>query len=80
MVDLGSWTIPNSFQQLELAGEVPRAEMLRAFNLGVGIIVVTSADSAAAVIASASAADVPAWRLGHVVPGSGRVILSEDRT
>ena len=80
VVDLRSWTIPNSFRQLELAGEVARAEMLRAFNLGVGIIVVTSADSAEAVIASASAADVPAWRLGHVVPGSGRVILSEDRT
>ena len=80
VVDLGSWTIPNTFRQLELAGEVPRAEMLRAFNLGVGIIVITSADAAPAVIASASAADVPAWRLGHVVPGSGRVILSEDRT
>ena len=80
VVNLGSWTVPNSFLQLELSGKVPRAEMLRAFNLGVGIIVVTSADSAAAVIASASAADVPAWRLGHVVPGSGRVILSEDRT
>ena len=80
VVDLGSWTIPNAFLQLELAGNVPRAEMLRAFNLGVGIIVITSADSASAVIASASAADVPAWQLGHVVPGSGRVILSEDRT
>jgi phosphoribosylformylglycinamidine cyclo-ligase len=79
-VDQGSWTMPNVFRQLQLAGEVPSAEMLRAFNLGVGIIVITSAANADAVIASASAADVPAWRLGHVVPGSGRVILSEDRT
>jgi phosphoribosylaminoimidazole (AIR) synthetase len=25
VVDLGSWTIPTAFQQLELAGNVPRA-------------------------------------------------------
>jgi len=80
VVEVGSWSVPNVFLVLEKAGGVPRAEMLRAFNMGVGMIVITDAASVDAVIASASAAGVPAWRLGNVVPGAGRVTLSEERT
>ena len=79
-VEVGSWSVPNVFLVLEKAGGVPRAEMLRAFNMGVGMVVITDVASVDAVIASASTAGVPAWRLGHVVPGSGRVIFSEERT
>jgi phosphoribosylformylglycinamidine cyclo-ligase len=50
--------------------------MFRAFNMGVGMICVTTTRGADAVIASASVAGVNAWRLGRVVPGSGRVTLS----
>jgi phosphoribosylformylglycinamidine cyclo-ligase len=75
VVEVGSWSVPNVFLVLEKAGGVPRAEMLRAFNMGVGMIVITDVASVDAVIASASTAGVPAWRLGHVVPGSGRVTL-----
>ncbi len=75
VVEVGSWSVPNVFLVLEKAGGVPRAEMLRAFNMGVGMIMITDAASVDAVIASASTAGVPAWRLGHVVPGSGRVTL-----
>ncbi|HUF27170.1 MAG TPA: phosphoribosylformylglycinamidine cyclo-ligase [Gemmatimonadaceae bacterium] len=78
VVDLGSWTVPDPFLVLEEAGDVPRAEMLRAFNMGVGLVVITGAASTDEVIASASAAGVPAWRLGHVVSGSGRVTLTTE--
>ena len=72
-VDAG--TCPDVFRVLEEAGEVPRDEMFRAFNMGVGMIVVTSASGAEAIVASAAAAGVNAWRLGRVQPGSGRVTL-----
>ena len=56
-----------------------REEMYRAFNMGVGMVVLTSASSVDAVLACANAAGVRAWSLGHVVPGTGRVILTEER-
>jgi len=76
VVETATWEVPNAFQVLERAGEVPRDEMFRAFNMGVGMIVVTTANGVDAVVASAAAAGVNAWRLGRVQPGSGRVTLS----
>jgi phosphoribosylformylglycinamidine cyclo-ligase len=72
-VDAASWTVPNVFAQLQRAGDVPTAEMFRAFNMGVGMVVIVAPDDADAVLASAAAAGVPGWRLGQVVAGSGRV-------
>jgi phosphoribosylformylglycinamidine cyclo-ligase len=76
IVETATWEVPNAFRVLERAGAVPRDEMFRAFNMGVGMIVVASAAGADAVVVSAAAAGVNAWRLGRVVPGSGRVTLS----
>ena len=79
VVDTGSWTVPNEFLVLERAGQVARDEMYRAFNMGVGMVVVTDAASAGRVLASARAAGVDGWTLGRVVRGSGKVILSQER-
>lgn len=76
IVDTASWTIPNVFQVLERAGGVARDEMFRAFNMGVGMVVITDARSTDTVMASARSAGVDAWQLGRVVPGSGKVSLA----
>jgi phosphoribosylformylglycinamidine cyclo-ligase len=76
VVETATWEVPNAFRVLEHAGHVPRDEMFRAFNMGVGMIVVATATGAEAIVASAAAAGVDAWRLGQVKPGSGRVTLS----
>jgi phosphoribosylformylglycinamidine cyclo-ligase len=75
VVDTSSWSVPNQFQVLQRAGDVPRDEMFRTFNMGVGMVVITDPHSADAVISSARAADVEAWVAGRVVRGSGSVIL-----
>lgn len=75
VVDTSSWVVPNEFQVLERAGGVPRDEMFRTFNMGVGMVVITDARSADAVMSSAHAAGVEAWLAGRVVRGSGNVIL-----
>lgn len=75
VVDGASWEIPKVFQVLERAGEVPRDEMFRAFNMGVGMVVICASDDARAVIESSRAASTPAWVLGEVRPGSGVVVL-----
>ncbi len=76
VIETTSWTIPRTFTVLQDAGEVARGEMFRVFNMGVGMVVITTPGDADAVMASAAAGGVRAWRLGQVVPGSGRVILN----
>ncbi|OYV70795.1 MAG: phosphoribosylformylglycinamidine cyclo-ligase [Gemmatimonadetes bacterium 21-71-4] len=72
-VDAGSWQVPNLFRQLQRAGEVAADEMFRAFNMGVGMVVIAAPADAGAIIASAAMAGVDGWRLGRVVRGTGRV-------
>jgi phosphoribosylformylglycinamidine cyclo-ligase len=75
VVETSSWVVPNEFQVLQRAGSVPRDEMFRTFNMGVGMVVITDARSADAVISSARAARVDAWMAGRLVRGSGNVVL-----
>jgi len=75
VVDATSWAVPNVFEQLALAGGVPRDEQFRAFNMGVGMLVLVAAGDAATVIDSAKAGGVKAWHAGEVVTGSGAVRL-----
>jgi phosphoribosylformylglycinamidine cyclo-ligase len=77
VVDTSSWEIPNVFRVLEQAGGVSRDEMYRAFNMGVGMVVITDEAGAAKVLESARSADVPGWMLGRIVEGSGKIILKD---
>jgi phosphoribosylformylglycinamidine cyclo-ligase len=76
VIDGASWPVPNLFTQLERAGQVSRDEMLRTFNMGVGMVVIADEAGAAAVEASAASAHVDAWRLGRTVRGTGRVRIT----
>ena len=76
VIDTSSWTVPREFAVLAEAGEVARGEMFRAFNMGVGMVVITTPDDASAVMHGAASAGVHCWRLGRIGPGSGRVILN----
>jgi phosphoribosylformylglycinamidine cyclo-ligase len=75
VVRTASWAVPNVFERLGAAGAVPRHEQFRAFNMGVGMMVILAPDDAEAVIAASTAAGVSAWPAGEVVPGSGTVQL-----
>jgi phosphoribosylformylglycinamidine cyclo-ligase len=76
VVRTSSWRVPEEFLELERAGEVSREEMFRAFNMGVGMIVLADAGAADSVIAHAAAAEVPAWILGETRRGAGTVVLA----
>jgi len=77
-VNTRSWDVPNVFRVLEEAGNVPRAEMFRAFNMGVGMVVVCDPSKANTVIEASLAGGIPAWMLGHIGSGAGMVRLVED--
>jgi phosphoribosylformylglycinamidine cyclo-ligase len=76
VVETSSWKVPNLFAQLERAGAVPRSEMYRTFNMGVGMVVITDSADVDAVKRSAKDAGIHAWSLGRVVRGGGQVILA----
>jgi phosphoribosylformylglycinamidine cyclo-ligase len=76
VIQADNWTVPNVFRVLAEAGQIVRDELLRSFNLGVGMVVIADDSDAAAIIDSAAGAGVPAWRLGRTVRGSGRVIIN----
>ena len=71
VINLASWEIPDVFRVLEEAGGVERDEMLRVFNMGVGMIVVVSPEEAGSVLESLSQSEGPAWVMGEVESGDG---------
>ena len=75
VVDTKAWEIPALFRVLERAGNVERAEMYRAFNMGVGMVVITDTAGAVHIRDIATSAGVESWIIGHTRPGSGRVHL-----
>jgi len=75
VVETSAWEIPSVFRVLEAAGQVERAEMYRAFNMGVGMIVIADTAGASRIRDLAAQAGVDSWIIGHTRPGSGRVHL-----
>ena len=43
VIELGSWPVPPIFTYLAALGKLERDELLRTFNIGVGMILVVSA-------------------------------------
>jgi phosphoribosylformylglycinamidine cyclo-ligase len=75
VIETSSWKVPTVFRVLAEAGGVGRDEMFRAFNMGVGMVVIADPTAADVILASARAAGVRGWVLGRVVPGTGAVRL-----
>jgi phosphoribosylformylglycinamidine cyclo-ligase len=72
IVDRRAWTVPPLFQLIQLLGQVDDAEMLRAFNMGIGLIVVCAERDAQAVLDSLAArGEGSATVIGVVERGSG---------
>ena len=75
-VDTASWEIPNLFRVLAEEGAVQPDEMYRAFNMGVGMVVISNTAQSSRIQEHAKAQGVPAWTMGVITKGSGRVILN----
>ena len=58
------------------AGNVSRDEAFRAFNMGVGMVVIVPRADAGAIVTAIRASGTDAWVMGEVVAGGeGRVAL-----
>jgi phosphoribosylformylglycinamidine cyclo-ligase len=75
-IDLGAWTPPPLFRVLVDAGQLDEAEAYRAFNMGIGLVLVVAREDEAAVVAALAAVGEEALPLGELEPGSGVVHLA----
>ncbi len=71
VVDLASWDVPDVFRVLGDAGGVEKDEMLRVFNMGVGMIVVVAPEDVDAVLEGVNGPECPAWVMGQVEARAG---------
>jgi len=74
-IDLRAWNVPALFQLLQERGQIPRDEMFRAFNMGIGLVIVCSPREVERIINTLVRNGEPhAVRIGFVVSGSRKVI------
>ncbi len=73
-ITLGSWALPPVFSWILGTGKVAQAEMLRTFNCGIGMIVITAADTAQATLAALNAAGESASIIGQLTPRAGEAV------
>jgi phosphoribosylformylglycinamidine cyclo-ligase len=73
-ISLSSWEVPPLFEWLRRAGGVPGDDMLRTFNMGIGMVVAVAAGDVARVVDALQRAGEPeVFVLGEAVTGSGDV-------
>ncbi|MEX2659348.1 MAG: phosphoribosylformylglycinamidine cyclo-ligase [Acidimicrobiales bacterium] len=75
VVHRGSWEVPRIFSEIKRCGAVAEDEMVRVFNLGVGMVVAVPPRDAFKAIDVLRGAGHQAVQIGEVAPGSGRVVL-----
>ena len=69
-----SWDVPAVFRRLQEIGEIDDLEMLRTFNMGIGMIVCVPSGRVREALAVLGDRDEPAYHLGYVERGSGGVV------
>jgi phosphoribosylformylglycinamidine cyclo-ligase len=63
--------VPALFRWLQAGGQVPGEDMLRTFNMGVGLILVASKAHADVLLDELAARGGHARVIGSIVPGDG---------
>jgi phosphoribosylformylglycinamidine cyclo-ligase len=76
VVDLASWTVPPLFEHLQHLGNVEEDEMLRTFNMGIGLIAVIPAEKIKKAKAILNRANERHCIIGRVTRGERKVIYN----
>ncbi|HYM20000.1 MAG TPA: phosphoribosylformylglycinamidine cyclo-ligase [Candidatus Kapabacteria bacterium] len=62
-----AWERPVIFDLIQRSGNVPEEDMRRAFNLGIGLVIIASSDSASAIISALNEMNESPIEMGNVV-------------
>ena len=77
VLDSKSWPTPKLFDWLREQGNVAPQEMYRTFNCGIGMVVIVSAQDAAAALSQLKASGENAWIIGSVRARSGDEVQTQ---
>ena len=81
VVDASTWTVPPIFTWLRQAGDVPIDDMMRTFNMGIGLIIVVARDQAEPLISELAARGGRDARvIGEIVPGEPPAVTYSNLT
>ena len=76
LIRRGAWEMPPIFQVIRAKGGVPEDELYQVFNMGIGMTLMVAEREAEAMLKLSRARHHPAWIIGEVVKGRGKVCLS----
>jgi phosphoribosylformylglycinamidine cyclo-ligase len=68
-IDCGSWPAPPLFNLIQTMGEIPLDQMLHAFNMGIGFVLIVAPEDAGDVTVRLRDAGETVYGIGRVVPG-----------
>jgi phosphoribosylformylglycinamidine cyclo-ligase len=75
-IDLGSWPVPPLFEHLRELGNVPQDEMLRTFNMGLGMLLVVPLAKFKKAQTVLERVGEKAFTVGRIVKGERKVIYN----
>ena len=68
-IDTSAWPLPPVFEWLQREGNVPREEMWRTFNCGIGFVLMVAPGDVAVIGADLDRLGLPHWQIGRVTAG-----------
>ena len=73
VIELGTWPVPPIFEHLQKLGSVPKDEMLRTFNMGLGILLVVPSKKFKKAQSVLERVGEKAYTVGRIVKGERKV-------
>lgn len=69
VIDRAAWPVPPLFRYLQKCGKIAPEEAYRVFNMGVGLVLITTKKAADTALAVLAKAKEKAWIIGHTEAG-----------
>ena len=73
------WSVPAIFNWVQAEGKLTTSDMFRTFNMGIGMILIVSAEECEGVLASAQKLGEEAYLIGRIEEGKRGVVLAKER-
>ncbi len=67
----GSWPVPKMFKFVQDSGKIPDSEMMRTFNLGIGMVLILKRTHVSGVQRILRRHKISSWDIGEIVKGKG---------
>lgn len=74
-IDLSAIKIPEVFKVISKFGNVPVDDMLRTYNLGVGMALICNQENEAEVVSTFEKQNINVYKIGTIESGNGEVVL-----